>query len=113
MKESDLYASIKTFIRDTCKYQCVITEAGGQGIGYVDVFGARYRNARALEIETVGVERSIDLSVKSKTREGRLRTGEIFKACEGSSRNSLFFRRNQMDFARLSSLFDSSLEVVV
>jgi hypothetical protein len=56
MKESDLYASIKTFIRDTCKYPCVTTEAGRQGIGYVDVFGARYRNPETFEIETVGVE---------------------------------------------------------
>jgi hypothetical protein len=54
---------------------------------------------------------AVQVSVKSKTREGRLRTGEIFKACEGSARNSLFFHDNQMDFARLSSLFDSSLEV--
>lgn len=56
MQESDLYASIKTFIRDTCKYPCVTTEAGRQGIGYVDVFGARYKNPETFEIETVGVE---------------------------------------------------------
>jgi len=56
MHESDLYASIKTFIRDTCKYPCVTTEAGRQGIGYVDVFGARHKNPETFEIETVGVE---------------------------------------------------------
>lgn len=39
--------------------------------------------------------------------------GKIFKACGGSSRNSLFFWRNQMDFGRLSFRFDSRLEVVV
>jgi hypothetical protein len=56
MLESHLYAPIKTFIRDTCKYPCVTTEAGRQGIGYVDVFGARYKNPETLEIETIGVE---------------------------------------------------------
>lgn len=56
MQESDLYDPIKTFLRDTCGYPCVTTEAGRLGIGYVDVFGARYRKPETFEIETVGVE---------------------------------------------------------
>jgi hypothetical protein len=55
MKESDLYPSVRKFIRDkfNCFYDCI--EAGILGIGSVDVFGVYSKNLKS-EIETVGAE---------------------------------------------------------
>jgi hypothetical protein len=56
MEESELYPSVKEFIKN--KHDCfkISGETGKEGIGYADVFGVYHKNPEKTEIETVGVE---------------------------------------------------------
>jgi hypothetical protein len=57
MQEPELYPSVKEFVFKT--FKCAFPpfqEAGKQGIGFVDVFGVRYKNPEKSKIETIGVE---------------------------------------------------------
>jgi hypothetical protein len=56
MEESELYPSVKEFIKN--KYDCfkISGETGKEGIGYADIFGVYHKNSEKTEIETIGVE---------------------------------------------------------
>ncbi len=96
MEESELYPSVKEFIRK--KYDCFATtiEAGKQGIGSVDIFGVYHKNIEKTEIETVGVEVKIS-KIPIASRFGQTKGYSLF--C------------HKMYFASLNEFDDENIEM--
>ena len=96
MEESELYPSVKEFIRN--KYGCFAAriEAGKEGIGSVDIFGVYHKNIERTEIETVGVEVKIS----------KIPIASSFGQAKGYS---LFCHK--MYFASLNEFDDENIEM--